>query len=225
MPYSERERPPGPFTDAAHVRRVPFRFDDEARRQLSELLAKASPELTRPCAPPSPEYAAAFADAGLPVPKTPAEWIIGATEQQIRLLLSAREADPKAAPGNPANYRAAIRRLRQAMKPFVLGWVDLKTAEIADWRAIDAALVEREAELAAIKRPIPYQRRELNIICPRIAVAALGGALNVGVELSDDRILRFVHAAMSMAAIELPHPDEHRGRLRELVFGEAPSEG
>lgn len=225
MPRSERERPPGPFTDAARVALVDFRFNAEGRRQLSDLLAKAWPDLTRPCPPPPAETAASLAAAGLPVPKTSLELIIAMSEEQIRLLLSARKADPQAAPGNPANYRAAIRRLRQAMKLFVSGSVDRKTAEIADWPAIDAALAQRDADLATIKRPKPYERRELSYNCRLIATAALGGALNVGVELSEDTILHFVHAAMDMAGIELPHPDERRARLRELVFGEAPLEG
>jgi hypothetical protein len=101
MPRSGRERPPGPFTRAARVARVDFLFDAQARRQLSQLLARTSPDLMRPCPIP---VNAALAASGRPIPNTPAEWIIAAGEEGIRLLLSTLKADPKAVPANPANY-------------------------------------------------------------------------------------------------------------------------
>ena len=65
-----------------------------------------------------------------------------------------------------------------------------------------------------------------------IADGAAGHAHMVGVELSEHTILIFVHAALSLANIKLPHPDERRRRLRKLVYGEvrlhaapSPSEG
>jgi hypothetical protein len=232
VPYSEQVRPPGPFTPAARVKLAGFSFETEGRRQLSELLTKASPALGLTCSPPIATNADALAAAGLPIPDTPAQWITAATEMQIRLLLSAQKADPNAAPGNPANNRAAIRRLRRTLKPFVAGWVDPKTAEIRDWGAIDADLAQREAELAAIKRPAPYERRELQYNLRVIADSAAKHALMAGVALPDDTILRFIHAALSLANIKLPHPDERPARLRNLVFGEvrlraapSPSEG
>ncbi len=218
MPRSERERPPGPFTSADRITLADFTFEAEGRRQLLELLTKASPALGRPCAAPVPANEAALAAAGSAIPETPAEWIIAVTAQQIRLLLSARKADPKAAPGNPANYRAAIRRLRTALKPFVEGWVDPKTALIEDWRAIDAVLAQRDGELARIKRPSAYKYRELQYNLAKIASYAAGHALRAGIKLREDTILRFLHAALSQANIELPHPDEHPARLRKLVF-------
>jgi hypothetical protein len=219
MPRSEWERSPGPFTAADRVVRVDFCFGGEGWRQLLDLLVKASPELNHPCAPPSPENAAELAAAGRFVPCTPAERIIAAAEEQARLLLSARKADPKAVPGNPANYRAAIRRLVQALKPFVSGSIDAKTTEIADWGAIEAALIKRDAELTAIKRPTPYQRRELQHNCGLIADATKEHARSAGVELSEDTVLSFVHAAIYLADIELPDPKHHLDRLRKLVFG------
>ena len=52
-----------------------------------------------------------------------------------------------------------------------------------------------------------------------IAVAAETYALFASVELSKAAILRFVHLAMSLADVELPHPDERAARLRKFVFG------
>ena len=219
MPYSEQERPPGPFTPAAQVKLAGFSFETEGRRQLSELLTKASPALGLTCSPPIATNADALAAAGRPIPDTPAQWIIAAAEQQIRLLLGARKADPNAAPGNPANYRAAIRRLRHTLKPFVAGSVDPKTAGIADWGSIDAALAQREAELAAIKGLAPYKQREIDHNCHLIVEHTQGHACMAGVELSDDTILRFIHAAMGMGRIKLPDPDDHLERLRKRCLG------
>jgi hypothetical protein len=100
----------------------------------------------------------------------------------------------------------------------VEGSVDLKTAGIAVWGAIDVALAQRDVELAALKRPAPYKRRQLQERCNAIAVAAETYARFASVELSEAAILRFVHLAMSLADVELPHPDEHPARLRKLVF-------
>jgi hypothetical protein len=217
MPRSEGHAPPGPFTDAARVARVDFRFDVDGRRQLFELLERASPELSRPCAPPVLENAAALTAAGLPVPKTPAGWIVAMAEEQIRLLRSAQNADTKAAPGNPANYRAAIRRLRQRLKPFVLGWVDPKTAEIANWQSIDGALAEREAQLAGRKRSAPYSYRELQHNSHLIIRGTRELARIYGVSIDDDVLLRFIVNVLDLAEIEHPDPAEHPGRLRTMV--------
>jgi hypothetical protein len=163
-----------------------------------------------------PEVAAALTAKGRPVPSTPAEWIIDAAEEQIRLLLSARRADRKSTPGNPANIRAAIRRLQLAMKPFRAGWVDAETAIIADFESMDIALAKRDKELAEIKRPKPYRLRELKFNCRIIGYARI-----CGVELSEPVVLRFIHAALDAADIHLPHPDERRDRLRAFVLGKA----
>ena len=223
MPRSKWERPPGPLTTAPDVALVDFLFDADERHRLAELLAAASPRLNGPCAPPVLAQAASLKAAGMPVPETPAEWIIAAAEQQLRLLLSAQEVDLAAAPANPANYRAAIRRLRHALKPFTAGWADPKTAGLADWPAIDETLAARDKELEEIKRPAPYRKRELEYNCRLIATAAWWHAQQAGADLPEETILRFVHAALEAAGIDVPHPDDHRARLRRLVFGDAPT--
>lgn len=218
MPRSDRAQPPGPFTPSAQVRRVGFRFNEDARRQLAQILPAA---LRRaPLAQPAQE--AALRAAGKPVPATAAGWLIAAAEEQIDLLLSARAADRGAEPGNPANYRAGIRKLRAALKPFVAGWADAETCDLAGWAAIDAALARREAELAAVKRPAPAERRALQYNCQRIAEAVRYYGRLAGVEIKDAVIMRFIAAALGAAGIPHPDPESHRPAMAALCFAPRP---
>jgi predicted RNA-binding Zn ribbon-like protein len=221
MPRVEREPRPGPFTAADRVRRVDFRFDQDTRRDMLRRLRLASPLLDRPSARMDAAQEAALKGAGLEVPATISEWIIAALEEQTRLLLSARAADPQAVDGNPAAYRAAIRGLREAMRPFVAGWVDPETADIADWPAITAELQQREAVLTESRRPPPADRREVELAAALMASGSKWLALRDGVLLSDDAVLWLVHDALKAGGVEVLHPLERPDRLRALVFGPA----
>ena len=221
MPRTEREPTPGPFTPADRVARVDFRFDRDTRRDLARRLRLESPLLERPCAGIDPAHAATLTAAGLPIPGTAGEWIIAALEEQVRLLLSAQAADRRAVDGNPASYRAAIRKLREAVRPFAAGWVDPETCGIADWAAIEAALERREAALADIKRPAPAARREVAMAAAMMASGAKWAALRGGVLLSGETVLWLVHDALKAGGIEVPHPLDRPDRLRGVVFGSA----
>jgi len=98
--------------------------------------------------------------------KTLADVAVVATEQAIdsHLTASLLISDK---PVNAANVRAAIRRLREALKPFIRGWVDDETADITDFADLDVKLEVRDRQIAQLR--LPSAQRE--------AVAALCGVI------------------------------------------------
>ena len=200
------------------MKRVDFCFDVEGRRQLLGLLSKAAPALSDPCDPPVAENAAALAATGRTIPATPAEWIIAAAEEQIRLLRSAWAADRTARPATASNICEAISRLRETIKPFGEGWVDPRTAAIADWSAIDSKLAKRMEELKASTRREP--KEDVRYTAAKIFWHARGHARRAGVDLDEKDTLRFVAAVLEIANVRHPDPYQHPARCREFILGD-----
>jgi hypothetical protein len=117
---------------------------------------------------------------------------------------------------NPANVRAAIRRLREALKPFVQGWVDDETADLIP-DTLDDALAAREQELKSVKVP-SAEKRILSYTCEKI-----GDLIKTIEDKSDTKMSRrdlrkFVATALDCACIKYPDPDSHPERLDKLIF-------
>jgi hypothetical protein len=195
MPKTEATRPPGPFTAADKVERVGFRFDEEGRRILSEMLP---PGFRMVCPIPDISARQRFVNCGRALPSTIAEWLIGRAEMEIDSRLSTLELDPDARPANPANFRAAIRSLRQALEPFVRGWVDAETANLFDWHHIDSVLAQRDKQLASIKRPRSLDLRQRDYMCARLGAAARMYADHLAIPFTDKEIARFVAQALDL---------------------------
>ncbi len=117
---------------------------------------------------------------------------------------------------NPANVRVAIRQLREALKPFVHGWVDDKTADLIP-DGLDDALAAREQELKSVK-VTSASNRILRYTCEEI-----GGLLKKIEDASDTKMSRrdvrkFVATALDCAGIKYPDQDSHPERLDKLIF-------
>jgi hypothetical protein len=147
--------------------------------------------------------------------KTIADWIIQATEDAINAHLTVRPLTLEA-PVNPANSRAAIRRLRNALQPFVRGSVDNETAEIVP-RDLDDKLAVREQQLATLHLP-PAPQRALALLCQRIEILVrqFSSANNQTVSVEDT--LRYVDAALNFAGVNHPNIAKHRDRLARLAY-------
>ena len=201
------------------MKRVEFRFDNELRCDLLKQLVLA----LRPPKPTSIQ-AASLAAKSQGNPQAVAEGIVGMAEEQINLLLSGRrvdqEADQNATPATAPNIGEAIKRLRESIKPFREGWVDPRTAGIADWSSIDARLVERMEELEALPRRKPDEDVRYN--AEHIFLWARELARHGGFDLDEKDALSFVAAVLEAA--ELPHPNlyEHPTRFREFILGDDP---
>ena len=159
MPRSKYTKAPGPLRPIGQIERDAFRFDDEVQRKLVALLPLRLQQLRVP-----ESFNREVISSGAAQFETMAELIVAHTEEQVRCYL-AMSTVVGGAPTNPANVRAAISKLRAALKPFVAGWVDSETATIIpddlDWR-----LTERERELAGM-RPPPIKRRNLGFSLPK----------------------------------------------------------
>lgn len=208
-----RPQPPGPYTSAPKVPRVEFRFDDEARRELLKWLVAALrvPDPTSVLA-----YSLAALNRGAPQPV--ADRIVDMAQERIVLLRSGRAADLKAAPANVPNIREAILRLRVAMEGFTKGWVDLRTAGIADWQQIDAALAQRDEELKALRRREPDE--DARFQAQLIVLGAQGYARQGGFDLDEKDALAFVARVLEVADVSHPDIYEHPARFRKFVFGD-----
>ena len=128
-----RSRAPGPFPRIDRLVFGVFRFDETARRELKGLLplefqqADIREEINKLASKPT----------GTPKPRTLAELTIVDTETLISSYGTANNAIGSKAI-TPAQVRAAIRKLREALKPFVEGWVDDETAGLIPEELISA---------------------------------------------------------------------------------------
>ena len=157
MPQSKYTRAPGPLPRIERIPRDAFRFDNQERRELVDLLP---PRLQQLGIPENFKQEAAKL-SGTPQLETLAELIVALTEECITSYPTARSlmGDARA---NPANSKAAIHKLRTALNPFVAGWVDDETATIIRG-SLDRELADRERQLAGMRRP-PANRRHLGFL-------------------------------------------------------------
>jgi hypothetical protein len=206
VPRAKYTKPPGPLPAIEQIQRAQFRFRDNEWSKLTKLLPCKLAGLTVP-----PDEAARSPEKV----KTIADWVIQLTEEAINSHLTTAPLVSKA-PINPANARAAIRRLREALKPFVRGRVDDETAGLVP-ADLDAKLAARDQEIAELRLP-PAQRRALAMLCQYIAVYVRAFASANGEIVSGQDMLRYVDAALDFACIKHPNVSKHRDRLASLVF-------
>jgi hypothetical protein len=147
--------------------------------------------------------------------KTIADLVIQGTEDAINVHLTTKPLISEA-PMNPANVRAAIRRLRDALKPFVGGRVDIETANIVP-ADLNDKLAAREQEIAKLRLP-PEQQRHFAMLCELIGQAVQKQASRVGETVSKQEAVCYVDAALKFARIKHPNITKHRDRLAALVF-------
>ena len=215
MPRTKYTKPPGPLPPIEHIQRSKFRFRNDQRRKLTNFLPSKLSSLPVP---------SEYVDEALNAPhaptrtlKTIADAVIHQTEVTINLHLTGR---PLIAEGriNPANVRAAIRRLRKALEQFTRGWVDDETAEIVP-ENLDAALAAREQELASLRLP-PARRRALALLCQTIRIYVANVVSAKGATISAQNVLKYIDFALTCAGIDHPAFAKHRHRLAALVFPE-----
>jgi hypothetical protein len=125
---------------------------------------------------------------------------------ETEVLIDAHLATAKLSKGarvpSPANVRAAIRRLRTALKPFVHGWVDDKTASLIPPR-LDDRLAARARELESMKVRSVKQRL-LGIVCQTIAAIVRRYAKANKARIEKRNVREFVAQALDFAGIEYP---------------------
>ena len=218
MPRAKYTKPPGPFLAIEQIHRSKFRFHNEQWQKLTKLLPSKLGLDVRSDAAARLLVALGFPpDATLPDKvKTFADLVIQATEDAINSHLTTSPLNSEA-PINPANVRAAIRRLRYALRPFLRGWVDDETASIIDWAELDATLATRDQEIEKLRLPSAKQRA-LARVCQTIEVWARRIASENGETIKQQDMLRYVDTALNFARIRHPNITKHRGRLAALVF-------
>jgi hypothetical protein len=148
--------------------------------------------------------------------KTIRDWVIQRTEEEINFHLTGSPII-SGKPINAADNRTAITQLRNALQPFVRGWVDEETASIINWIDLDAKLSERDAEIAQL-RFLPSKQRILGMLCQRIEVHVRLFADANGETVSKQNMLHYIDTVLNFARIKHPSLAKHRNRLAALVF-------
>jgi len=215
VPRTQYTKPPGPFWRPDQIPRVHFRFTEQQQRALGDLLPARLHSLSVP-----DEYKDKATNAHhQPGLQTLADLLVSATESEITSYLTSTPfiSSKGAQPSNPANVRAAIRRLREHLKPFVHGWVDDKTADLIP-DGLDDALAAREQELKSVKVTTSAGHRNLGVLCASIGVWIRNIADANDSKMRKRDVRKFVTTALDCAGINYPDPDSHPARLDKLIF-------
>jgi len=189
VPRAKYTKPPE-FPAIENIPRAAFRFRHDQWRQLSNLLPPKFAALSVP-----PDAATTWPNKV----KTIADWVVQATEDAINSHLTTSPLISER-PMNPANVRAAIRKLREAVRTFAHGWVDSETADLVP-PDLDSKLAARDQEVANLRLP-PAQRRALEMLCQHIAVYVRKVASANDEEVSKQEMLRYIDAALNLARIK-----------------------
>jgi hypothetical protein len=208
VPRAKYTKPPGPLPKIEHVQRATFPFRDEQWRKLVHLLPNRLALLDVPS-----DYTPHTPNRTL---KTIADVVVHETEGAISSYLTTERVSSEHRMPTAANVRAAIRRLRDALKPFVHGWVDTDTADIVP-AEFDEALAAREREIGGWRLP-PMSRRNLQLLCGKIRVFVTNIARANDAMISDQDVLKYIDFALECARIDHPDLGKHRDRLTALVF-------
>jgi hypothetical protein len=216
VPRTKYTKPPGPFPQQDQIRRASFRFSQQQRRALSNLLPDRLHNLPVPDG--YTEKAANAAHRPAFKLQTWADVAVYETEGAISSHLTTPPllGNKGAQFSNPANVRAAIRELREALKPFVHGWVDDDTADLIP-DGLDDALAAREQELKSLKVTSP-RKRILSYTCEGIGCLFKKIEDATDTKMSKRDIRKFVATALDWAGIKYPDPDSHPERLDKLIF-------
>jgi len=214
VPRAKCEKPPGPLPAIEHFRRLTFRFRDEQWRRLVDLLPNRLALLDVPS--DYKENAEKKPHAPRWLLKTMADVVVHETEGAISSYLTTERVSSEYRMPTAANVRAAIQRLRDALKPFVDGSVDTDTADIVP-AELDEALAARERQIGGW-RSSPVSRRNLQLLCGaiRVFVTNIAGANDA--MISNQDVLKYIDFALVCARIDHPHLGKHRDRLTALVF-------
>jgi hypothetical protein len=208
VPRSKYTKTPGPLPSSERIARETFRFDDKAQRKLVAILPRRFRQLP-------PKNLKAKLPGAL---ETVADLVVAFTEEQIQSYLTSCSVRVRT-PANLANIKAAIRKLRAALKPFVSGWVDEETATIIP-DDLDKRLAERGRELAGKHLP-PFKRRILGLLCQTIGAFLKGCASDYQVAFEERDAIRYVATALDYAGIEHSYSTENPSRFAALVFPKA----
>jgi hypothetical protein len=200
MPSSKYTAPPGPFLAPAEPN---FQFDAEQWEALRMLLPERFRQLTAPADIASSNFSIA-------------DMIVQFTAEQIGVYRSGMEMMKGGKALTPASERAAIRKLRDALKPFTRGWTTEETANLIPYE-LDASLAQREAELKSLPTS-PARQRPLMLLCGTLGVLLKNFATANDIALEQSQLLSFVSQALTFAGIEHPAPESHSGGLAKLVF-------
>jgi hypothetical protein len=211
VPRSKYTKTPGPLPSSEQIARETFRFDEIAQRELLALLPLQFQQL------PLPDNFLDKLEDAVQL-ETVADFVVAYTEEQIQFYLTVRSVRV-GSPANPANVKAAIRKLRTALKPFVAGWVDDETATIIP-DDLDRRLAERERELAGMHPP-PFKRRALGFLCQTIGALLKECASVHRMAFEERDAIRYVATALDYAGIEHSYSTENPSRFAALVFPKA----
>jgi len=210
VPRAKYTKPPR-FPE--QIKGAKFRFRRDQRLKLTRLLPYKFADLKIP-----------FAAEQVATPHRPGhslETIAAIVIDQTEVLISAYKTQlPYTSEGqfSPRRTLIAVRRLREALEPFVRGSVDAETADIIP-EDLDRKLADREKELTEIRVP-PGPRRTLALLCQQIAWHVKTVASKFGETVTEGQVLRFVDEALNFAGVKHPDFARHRDRLAALVFSD-----
>jgi hypothetical protein len=207
VPRSKYTKAPGLLPPVDRITRATFRFDNKATRDLIGLLPPQLRDLRVP-----ENFAKKLANATQL--KTMAQLIVALTEEGIQSYLTRKRAG--STPANPANVKAAIRKLRAALKPFVSGSVDDETANIIP-DDLDLRLANRERALSGKRLP-PAKRRYFVFLCRDIGMILKLFASANQVAFKEREAIRYVATALDHAGIEHSYSTENPSRFATMVF-------
>ena len=219
MPRAKYAQPSGTLPPSEKVQRSKFQFRPGQWSKLTQMLpSKLAIELDVPRDEVVTYFAHYLPDMPPTLPdkiRTFADCVVFLTERLISSHLTGAPLAAEAAM-NPANVRAAIQRLRRALKPFTHGSVDSETAEIVP-ADLELKLAKREEEVSKLRLP-SKQRRMLGMLCQTIEKFVREFAIANAETVGQRDVLLFIHAALSFASIKHPDPTKHRTRLVALIF-------
>jgi hypothetical protein len=209
VPRSKYTKAPGPFDPIERIKREVFRFDPVARRQLLDLLPDRLQQILVPEPIKQKEV-----ELHAQQPKTLADLILLDTEKLISDHLTSENAIGSK-PITSAQVKAAIHKLRAALKPFVAGWVDDVTAELIP-PELDERLASRELALDGIR--IVPSKQLLDHLCQEIGDLLTQIAAEFEVIFEERKKLKYVVAVLDHAEIENSFSKENPARFAARVF-------
>ena len=216
MPRSKYTKVPGPLRPIEQITLRAFQFNNIARRELIGLLPLRFHQL----GVPEDIKQDAAESRGAPKLETLADLIVAYTEKLIVAYLTENGLGDFTPP-NPANVKAAIRKLREAFKPYREG-VDEETASIFP-DDLDKWLESRHRDIAKL-RLAPYERRRLDLLCRHIGVFLIKIASANQVTFEIPGMIKFITTALDYAGIEHSYSKANPSRFAARVFPKSNSE-
>jgi hypothetical protein len=212
MPREKYAKPPKALPPMEQIPRVTFRFDDENRQELKEMLPARLHELMLQDAPA----------IGCSV----AEVLVQSFENSISSHLTNELRAQRFGVPNRANYVAGINKLRDALAPFVTGSMDAGTVDVLlggflgtpgmfdaematnTLQRVDGMLADRVRELKDTNMaPAAVRNREVLISELRRALRTCDAYMSYREQVD------FMAQALDFADIEHDDPEAHPGRL------------